>query len=107
MTSEFKPYCSVMTGHTAKGYFCPTGHCRNPVTNQYSDGRVYCEEHKNCGLEADRAFVKTQINRKAVEDLVAELNRFKMPKLPDGSLHPMEMMNQKLVQKLEKILGNT
>lgn len=88
-------HCSVMIGDESRGYLVPRGYCQNPLAYQHQDGKVYCQEHKHCASELDLEWVKRQaalnVPRQELLELVEDWqNRPILPKLQDGSLHPMD-----------------
>lgn len=110
-TQKFVPRCSVMIGDYSRGYMVPRGYCMNEIAYQHQDGKTYCEEHKHCAKELDFEWAKMQnqnhVDRKKLQTLVYQWKITRLPKLPDGSLHPMDLVQQKCAKQLEEALKNT
>jgi len=103
----FAPHCSVMIADESRGYMVPRGWCSKPIAHQHSDGRVYCEEHKNSGQETDLKFAQYQqklIAKEKFQPLIDEWKIPRMPPLPDGAIHVMDLVRQKCGEQLEKVL---
>ena len=84
-----------MIANEAQCYFCPSGYCQNPIAYQHTDGKVYCKEHQHCAQEIDLSLAKTVYRdanlRREMEALVQDWQeRDILPRLEDGSRHPMD-----------------
>jgi len=106
---QFVPHCCVIIGDKTRGYLVPRGFCTNPIVYQHQDGKVYCEEHRKSVHDADLAWAQKVQNmtlpRKETEKLIEDWKKPRLPKLQDGSLHPMDHVKLMCAKQLENLLN--